>query len=61
MYETEPILKNDMYRIIWDFEIQADHLIQTRKSDHWQEKKEVLPSSGLCRSGGPQSENKGKI
>ena len=31
MHEVEPVLKNEMREIPWDFEMQMDHLIQTRR------------------------------
>ena len=32
MHKPESILKNEAYRILWDFEILTDHLIQSRRS-----------------------------
>ena len=40
---------------IWNFEIQMDYLIPTRKPD-LQEKKN-LPSTAFCRSSRPQNED----
>ena len=31
VYKLESILKNEMHKILWDFEIQTDHLILGRK------------------------------
>ena len=33
MHNPESILENEMYQILWDFEIQTDHLISTRQPD----------------------------
>ena len=34
MHNPESVLENKMHIIIWDFEIQVDHLIPTRRPDH---------------------------
>ena len=31
MHKPEPILKNETLKILWDFEIQTDHLIPPRR------------------------------
>ena len=48
------------HKILWDFEIQTDHLISTRRPDLVliNKERENLPSSGFCHSSGPQIENK---
>ena len=33
MHISESILKNETPEILWDFEIQTDHLISTRQPD----------------------------
>ena len=33
MHKPESILENEMHEIPWDFEIQTDHPIQTRRPD----------------------------
>ena len=33
MYKTESVLENEKHKILWDFEIQRDHLISSRKLD----------------------------
>ena len=30
MHKPESVLENEMHKILWDFEIQTDHLILTR-------------------------------
>ena len=51
-----------MYKILWDFEIQTDHLFPTGRLNlelNNKEKKD-LPSRGFCHSSEPQMENKRK-
>ena len=33
MREPESVLENETYKILWDFEIQTDHLIPARRPD----------------------------
>ena len=33
MHKPEFVLENEMHKILWNFEIQTDHLIQDRRSD----------------------------
>ena len=35
MYEHEPesVLENEDYKILWDFSIQTDHVIEARRQD----------------------------
>ena len=33
MYDTEYVLENETHKLLWDFEIQTDRLILTRRSD----------------------------
>ena len=33
MYKPKSVLENEMHQILWDFEIQTDHLILTRIPD----------------------------
>ena len=33
MHKQESILENEMHKILWDFEIQKDHLIPARRPD----------------------------
>ena len=58
MHNPESVLKNEMHKIIWDFEIQTDHLISARRVDQvivYKKKKKKEPvDSGLHRSVWPQ-------
>ena len=33
MHNPESVLENEMYKLIWDFEIQTDHQILVRRPD----------------------------
>ena len=33
MHNPAPVLENDMHKLLWDFNIQTDHLIPTRRPD----------------------------
>ena len=33
MHNPESVLKNEMHKVLWDFEIQIDHLISARRPD----------------------------
>ena len=33
MHNPAPILENDTHKLLWDFDIQTDHLISTRRPD----------------------------
>ena len=33
MYNPAPVLENDTYKFLWDFNIQTDHLIPARRPD----------------------------
>ena len=34
MHNPEPVLENETHKLLWDFEIQMDHLISARQPDH---------------------------
>ena len=33
MHNPAPVLENDTHKLLWDFNIQTDHLIPVRKPD----------------------------
>ena len=33
MHNPEPVLENDTHKLLWDFDIQTDHLILSRRQD----------------------------
>ena len=33
MYNRAPVLENDTHKLLWDFDIQTDHLIWARRPD----------------------------
>ena len=51
MPNSESIQENETHKILWDFEVQKDHLISAWQPDleivNKKEKKENLPNSGL--------------
>ena len=61
MYKQEFILENNTHKILWDFERQTVHIIQTRRDLALINKKKKDPSfSRFCRSCILQSKNKFK-
>ena len=55
--------RNEMPKVLWDFEIQTNPLISARRLDLVivkRRKKDNQPNSRLCRSGGPRGETEGK-
>ena len=61
MHNPESVLKNEMHKILWHFEMQKDHLISVKRLDLVRvNKKENQPNSELCHPGGPQSKIKRK-
>ena len=57
MYNPAPVLENATHKLLWDFNIQTDHLIQARRPDLIiiNQKKENLQNSRLCCPGWPQN------
>ena len=33
MHNPTPVLENDIYKLLWDFDVHTDHLIPTRRPD----------------------------
>ena len=57
MHNPAPVLENDSHKLLWDFNIQTDHLIPARRPDLIiinKKKKETLQNSSLCCPGTPQ-------
>ena len=51
MYNPTSVLENDAHKLLWDFNIQADHLISARQADLIminKKKKENLQNCELC-------------
>ena len=44
MHNPAPVLENDTHKLLWDFDIQTDHLISARRPDLWviSEKKRIF-------------------
>ena len=54
MHKPISVLENDTYKLLWDFDIQTDHLISARQPDLMiiNNKKIVnLQNCGLCSTG----------
>ena len=61
MYKPETVLENETNKIIWNFELQTDHLILARWADLMiVNKKENLMNSGLGCSGWLQNKTERK-
>ena len=65
MHNPAPVLENDTHKLLWDFNIQTDHLIPTRRPDlisinKKKKKEENLQNSRLCCPGGPQNKESEK-
>ena len=50
MHKPESVLKKETYKLLWDFEIQTDHLISVRLTDviSINKNEEKLQICGLC-------------
>ena len=56
------VLENDLHKLLWDFNIQTDHLIPARRPDIIiiNKKKENLQNCRPCCLGGRQNKSEGK-
>ena len=59
MHNTESVLENETHKFLWDFYVQMDHLISTRRPDLVIVNNN-LPNRGICPPGRPQSKLKRK-
>ena len=56
MHNPDSDLENEMCKLLWDFEIQMNHLISARRPDLITINKiENFQNCGLCCPSGPQS------
>ena len=46
MHQPESVLENETQKILWDFEIQTDHLIPVRRPDRMTDEKKKWTSRG---------------
>ena len=62
MHNPESILDNEMLTLLWDFEIQTNHLIMANRPPPCdnQQKEENLPNYRLGCPGSPQSKTERK-
>ena len=44
MHNLESVLEKETHKLLWDFEIQTDHLISARRPD-----KVIVNKKGTCR------------
>ena len=53
MHNPAPVLENDLHKLLWDFDVQTDHLISARRPDLiiTNKKSENLQNCRLCSSG----------
>ena len=50
MHKPESVLENETHKILWDFEIQTDHLIPARRPDQEIIYKKKIPYSTISVS-----------
>ena len=59
MHNPAPVLETDTHKLLWDFDIQMDHLISARRPDliiiNKKKKKKNLQDCRLCCPGRPQN------
>ena len=56
MYNPAPVLEKATHKLLWDFNIQTDHLIPARRPDLIiSNKKRELENNRLCCPGLPQN------
>ena len=66
MHNLAPVLENAPHKLLWEFNIQTDHLIPAKRPDliiinnNKKKKKENLQNCRLCCPGGPQNKSDGK-
>ena len=62
MHNPAPVLENDTHKLLWDFNLQTDHLIPVRRPDFKiinKKKKENFENCQLCCPGVPQNKSEG--
>ena len=62
MHNPAPVLENDTHKLIWDFNIQTDHIILARRPDLTiinKKKEENLQNCRLCCPDEPQNKSEG--
>ena len=47
MHNPAPVLENDSHKLLWDYNIQTDHLIPARRPDHIKKKK--IKKKKICK------------
>ena len=62
MHNPALVLENDTHKLLWDFNIQTDHLFPARRPDLIiinKKKKENLQNCRLCSPGRPLNKSEG--
>ena len=49
MHNPESVLDNETYKLLWGFEVQTDHLVQTTRLYNNHQKRENFQNCGLCK------------
>ena len=68
MHNPTSVQDNDTQKLLWDFDIQTDHLVSARRPDliiikkkkKKKKKRENLQNCGLCCPSWPQNKTEGK-
>ena len=57
MHHPRSLLENDTHKLLWDLDVQTDHLISARRPELMiiKEKKKNLQNFRLCCPGCPQN------
>ena len=58
MHKPESVQKNEMHKILWDFEIQTDHLSPTRRPDQEATEKKMIGWDPKTEVGTPSRQRK---
>ena len=64
MHNPAPVLENDSHKLLWDFNIQTDHLIPARRPDliiiNNKKIKKICKIVDFACPDGPQNKSEGK-
>ena len=62
MHNPAPVLENDSHKLLWDFNIQTDHLIPARRPDLIiiNKRKRIGKIVDFAVPAGPQNKSEGK-
>ena len=64
MHNPAPVRENDTDKLLWDFNMQTNHLIPARRQDliiiNNKKKKKICKNVDFAVPGGPQNKSNGK-